>query len=175
MAEACPNSTKHWFALMVKPLYEKAVATQLSARGIEGYTPLYQVRRRRSDRVKMVEIALFPWYVFCRFSFDERLCVLRTPGVNSIVGFGGKPSPLSEDEIAAVRLVTGSGLMVKPWDPVSIGQRVRVVRGPLAGLEGILAREKTNHRLIVNIEIINRAIAVEIDRDLVNLTSEVRG
>lgn len=83
----------HWYALTVRPQHEKAVADQLQAKALESYVPLYRARRRWSDRSKTIELPLFSRYTFCRFSFEQRLRVLQTPSVVSIVGFGGKPCP----------------------------------------------------------------------------------
>lgn len=168
MAEACPNSLDvHWFALTVKPQHEKAVGERLTVKSLESYVPLYRERRRWSDRVQTVDLPLFPRYVFCRFSFADRLKVLSTPSVRSVLGFGGKPTPVRDEEIAAVKGLVGSGLPVAPWRYLYVGQRVRICEGPLSGIEGILARQKSGYRVVVNVELLQRAVAVEIDRDLV--------
>jgi len=157
----------HWFALTVKPRHEKAVTEHLSARSLEAYAPVYRERRRWSDRVKTVELPLFPRYVFCRFSFADRLKVIGMPSVQSVVGFGGEPVPVPDEEIDAVRMLVGSGLAVAPWHYLRIGQRVRIREGPLSGLEGILAREKSGYRVVINVELLQRGVAVEIDRNFV--------
>ena len=157
----------HWYALTVRPQHEKAVADQLQAKALESYVPLYRARRRWSDRSKTIELPLFSRYTFCRFSFEQRLRVLQTPSVVSIVGFGGKPCPVSDQEIASIRQIVGSGLPMSPWPFVRVGQRVRICRGVLEGMEGILSREKSGFRVVVNVELLNRAVAVEIDREMV--------
>jgi transcription antitermination factor NusG len=151
----------------VKPRHEKTVAQSLRHRGLEDFLPLYSSKRRWSDRVKAVDIPLFPGYVFCRFDWERRAPVLCTPGVTSIVGFASQPTPVSEDEIAAVRTILASGLPAKPWPVVSVGQSIRIERGSLAGLQGILIREKDSLRVVVSLELLQRAVAVEIDRDII--------
>lgn len=174
-AEACRKEPRvNWFALHVKPQHEKAVEQQLNARLLEGYSPYYSARRRWSDRVKIVQFPLFPRYVFCRFSFEERLKVLGIPSVISIVGFGGAPCPLSDAEIQSVKSMVASGLPLMPWPCLRIGERVRICHGPLSGLEGILTREKGGYRLVVTIELLQRAVAVEIERDLIEPASTPR-
>ena len=158
----------NWYALTVKSQHEKAVAEQLQTRALESYLPLYRARRRWSDRVKTIDLPLFSRYVFCRFDFENRLKVLSISSIISIVGFGGKPCPIPDHEIETIQAVVGSGLPVSPWPFLRIGQRVRICEGALEGLEGILAREKTGYRVIVNVELLNRAVAVEIERDLVH-------
>ena len=175
MAEACPVTPHmHWFALTVKPRHEKAVAERLAARALESYAPLYRDRRRWSDRVRTVELPLFPRYVFCRFRFADRLKVLSMPSVQAVVGFGGEPAPVRDEEIDAIKTLLGSGLAVVPWPYLRVGQRVRICEGPLSGLEGILAREKSAYRVVINVELLQRGVAVEIDRDAVGEIDRMR-
>jgi transcription antitermination factor NusG len=162
----------NWYALTVKPQHEKAVAEQLEAKALESYVPLYRARRRWSDRTKVVELPLFSRYVFCRFGFEERLKVLQISSVNQIVGFGGHPCPIDDRVIHDLKTVVGSGLPCNPWPFIRAGQRVRICEGPLEGTEGILVREKSRYRVVVNVEILNRAVAVEVERDLVRPCKE---
>ena len=155
----------NWFALTVKPRHERAVAEQLQGRKLEVYAPTYRLKRYWSDRVKIVDLPLFSGYVFCRFRFDDRYKVLTLPSITSMVRFGGKPCPVADREIDAVRVMVNSGLPILPWEYLSVGQRVSIGRGKLAGLEGVLTRDKAGYRVVVNIEMLGRAVAVEIDRD----------
>jgi transcription antitermination factor NusG len=157
----------NWFALHVKPRHERAVEQQLHARLLDGYSPYYSVRRRWSDRVKEVEFPLFPSYVFCRFSLEERLKVISIPSVISVIGFGGAPCPITDTEIEKIKWMVGSGLPVVPWPCPRVGERVRISQGLLAGLEGILTREKAAYRVVVTVELLQRAVAVEVERDLI--------
>jgi len=161
----------HWYALNVRPRHEKAVADQLQAKALESYLPLYRARRRWTDRTKTIDLPLFSRYVFCRFNFEARLKVISVSSIVSIVGFGGKPCPIPDHEIETIQSIVGSGLPVSPWPFLRIGQRVRVTQGALEGLEGILARQKSGYRVIVNMEMLNRAVAVEIEQDLVRAVS----
>jgi transcription antitermination factor NusG len=103
--------------------------------------------------------------VFCCFSYRQRLVALSTAGVRSIVSFGSTPQPIPEAEIAALQSIAGSGLPAQPWPHLRAGQRVQVVKGCLAGLEGILAREEARARVVVSIEMLMRSVAVEVERD----------
>jgi transcription antitermination factor NusG len=98
---------------------------------------------------------------------EDRLKVLTIRGVVSIVGFGGVPCPVREDEIATIKNMLASGLPLMPWPCLRIGERVRISHGPLSGLEGILAREKSAYRVVVSMELLQRAVAVEVERDLI--------
>lgn len=158
---------RSWFAVTAKPRHEKAVAQNLRMRGLEEYLPLYSAERRWSDRMKRVDLPLFAGYVFCHFGYPERLAVLNTPGVTSIVGFGQKDAPIESNEIEAVRTILASGLPVEPWMYLRSGDMVCIARGPLAGLAGTLLRVKTTWRVVVSVELLQRSVAVEVDRDLV--------
>ncbi|MBZ5723965.1 MAG: hypothetical protein LAP87_03125 [Acidobacteriia bacterium] len=153
-----------WFALTVKPQHEKAVVAQLRGRDIEGWVPLYRERRRWSDRQRTVELPLFPRYVLARFRLADRPSVLAIPSVTSIVSFGGKPCAVEAREIEAVRHMVASGLPVRPWPLLEIGQPVRISGGVMDGLQGILVREKTAYRVVVNVQLLNSAASVEIER-----------
>jgi transcription antitermination factor NusG len=153
-----------WFALVVKPRHDKAVEQNLRFRDLEAFAPLYPARRCWSDRVKTVELPLFPGYVFCRFSVRNRIAVLNTPGVVSIVGFAKADTPIEDSEISAIQAVLRSGLPVQPWPYIRPGARVRIHDGALGGVEGTLLREKGAWQVVLSVELLQRSVAVEIDR-----------
>jgi transcription antitermination factor NusG len=164
MAVSVSIADAPWFALTTRPRHEKTVAGGLELRSVEGFLPLYPCKRPWSDRVKVVDLPLFPGYVFCRFSFPERLRVLDVPGVTSVVGFNGQDAPIPETEIRAIQKLLACGYPVQPWQYLRMGECVRIVDGPLAGVEGILVSEKSGVRVVVSVEVLQRSIAVEIDR-----------
>src|SRR5262245_31321672 len=132
------SSNLPWFALRIRSQKEKIVAAALHSKGYEQFLPLYRCRRRWSDRVKEFELPLFPGYLFCRFDPNNRLPILVTPGVMLIVGIGKMPVPVDEGELAAIQSIVTSGLNTEPWPYLQIGQEVRIERGSLEGVEGIL-------------------------------------
>lgn len=153
-----------WYALQVRAGLERIASAGLRGKGYEEFLPLYLVRRQWSDRIRNVEVPLFPGYLFCRFDPLDRLVpVLTTPGTIRIVSVGRTPIPVAEAEIEAVHRVVDSGLAAEPWPFLSAGCRVAIERGPLAGLEGILTRFAGAHRLVVSVNLLQRAVAVEID------------
>lgn len=93
---------------------------------------------------------------------------MTTPGVIRIVSYGGVPRPISDIEIASIRLLTDSGVFADAWPYVAIGERVCIQSGPLEGVEGILVRVKNVHRLVVSIHVLRRSVAVELDSDSVS-------
>jgi transcription antitermination factor NusG len=157
----------HWYAVHVRHQHERAVARALSHNNFETFLPLYRSRRQWSDRVKVLELPLFPTYVFARFREVQRVQVLRTPGVRSIVSFNHRLAPVRDEEIQSLQVMVRSGVPIEPWPILREGQRVRVERGPLQGVEGILLRFKNSWRVVVGVEILQRAVAAEVDRDVV--------
>jgi transcription antitermination factor NusG len=121
------------------------------------------VKRRWSDRTKQMNVPLFPGYVFCRLDEQNRLPVLTTPGVIRIIGNGKRPVPITESEIESVKSVLKSNLDCMPWPTLAPGSRITVDRGPLMGVQGVLVKCRNENRLVVSVELLNRAVAVEID------------
>ena len=151
-----------WFALRVKPRTEQVVATALRGKDYEVFLPLHRERRRWSDRVKTVETPLFGGYVFCRFDVQHRLPILTTPGVLHVVGIGKTPHPIDAEEIESIRVLVGSGLDLEAWPYLHIGERVRIVAGPLAGASGILKSVKNQNQLVVSVNLLQRSVAVVV-------------
>ena len=154
-----------WYALRIRSKLGTVASTTLNSKGYEEFLPVYRARRRWSDRVKNVELPLFPGYLFCRFNATDRLMpILTTPGVISIVGAGKVPVAVDEKEIEAIRAIVRSGLAARPWPLLQTGSKVYIESGPLAGLEGIVTVADKVHRLIVTVDLLQRSVAVEIDR-----------
>ena len=161
------DGPSRWYALMVKHQHERRIGDLIHYKGFETLVPLYRVRRPWSDRTAEIDLPLFGGYVFCRFDYQERVRLLATPGVRKIVGFGAEPAAIPHEEIAAIQAVVRSTLPMRPWPYLRPGDKVRVERGPLRGLEGTLLREKDSLRLIVGIEMLQRSIAAELEPEMV--------
>src|ERR1035438_1462597 len=156
-----------WYALRVQSRLACLVSTTLRGKGYEEFFPLYCSERRWSDRIKKIELPLFSGYLFCQFDVSDRLPVLTTPGVIGIVGAGKIPIPVDLDEIEAIRVILRSGLAAQPWPLLRVGSKVYIEGGPLAGLEGIISNTDKIYRLIVSVSLLQRSVAVEIDREWV--------
>jgi transcription antitermination factor NusG len=154
-----------WYALRVKSRCEHSVASHLRARCFEPFLPLYKSRRRWSDRFKEIELPIFSGYVFCQFDLSNRLPVVTVPGIVHIVGVGRVPVPIAEAEILAIQTAIRSGLPRQPWPFLEVGKRVRIEHGPLCGVEGILLDFRGQRHLILSVNLLQRSIAVQIDRD----------
>lgn len=152
-----------WYAAYTSANHEKKVAAQLSRRSVEFFLPKYHSVRHWKDRRVELELPLFPGYVFVHFALCERLQVLQVPGVVRLVGFSNCPVAVPEIDISCLRDVLNDGLHTEPHPYLTVGRRVQVKAGPLAGLEGIVVRRKNKPRLVVSIELIRRSMAVELD------------
>ena len=161
-------TSDRWYALYVRSRHEKVVENSLRGKGYSVFSPSYRTKRKRVDRIAQIEVALFPGYVFCQFDSSKRLPILMTPGVVGVVGRGNRPEPVDDTEIASIRTVMLAGGSVQPWPFLKVGQRIRVQSGPLTGAEGIFLRVQDDFRLIVSVTLLQRAIAVVIERDSVS-------
>jgi transcription antitermination factor NusG len=160
------TSTSHksaWFAIQVKGTHEKRVTALLEYQAYESFLPLYATRRRWSDRIKCVELPLFPGYVFSRFTALDRLSILKTPSVIGIVGIGSRPTPVDDKEIDAIQRAVKSGSSVTPHPYLKVGQTVRINEGCFEDVEGIIADVRGRDHLILSISLLQRSVAVEID------------
>jgi len=158
---------RDWYALVVKHQHEKAVLNGLQMSGFQGLLPLYKTLRQWSDRTKELAAPLFAGYVFAQFSYDDRVRMLRIPAVRSIVSFGGAPAPLGTHELADIRAAVESKLPLRPWPFLKEGDRVRVERGPLRGVEGTLLKERDCLHLVIGFEMLQRAVSVEVSPEMV--------
>ena len=155
--------TGNWYALYTNARHEKIVARQLEERCIETFLPLYRTWHRWKDRRKQVELALFPSYVFVKIEEDNKLRVLKVPGAVNLVSFNGKMAALPEREIEALRNALENDTYAEPCPYLRVGRKVRVVRGPMAGAEGVLSRKKDTSRVVISVDVLMRSVAVEVD------------
>lgn len=152
-----------WYAVHTYPQHEKKVSAGLLSRGVAHYLPTYRdVRRYRNRQTVVLERPLFTGYIFVWTDLSDRSRIL-TPGVAGIVSFGGRPCPLADSDIDLIRRRLAP-LNPEPHPAMQAGDRVRVMDGPLAGVEGYLVREKPHARLVITIDLIRRAVSVEVDR-----------
>ncbi len=152
-----------WYAAYTCANHERRVGEHLSSRLVEHFLPLYESTRRWKDRRMRLRLPLFPGYVFVRIAIHDRLKIFQVPGIVHLVGFGGRPSPLSEDQMAGLRRSLALQIPVEPHPYLQAGRGVRVRAGPLAGLQGMLLRRKNRSRFIISLDLIKRSVAVEVD------------
>ena len=161
------SSVERYYVLRVAPQHELSVKAQLEGKGLEAIVPTYVTRRRWSDRVKTLTLPLFPGYVICRFPADQRITVLETQGVRGAISFASKLAFLETHEIERLQRLVASGLPLEPIDGLKVGTQVRIINGPLAGMAGELAEWHGAARVVVNVHMLHRAVAVQIEPEAV--------
>ncbi len=161
VAEPSPK----WFAAYTIPRHEKAVVRQLDARRLESFLPLFRsVRRWKNGCRVAVDRPLFPSYVFVRVERRDSVKVLQTPGVLSIVSSGREPSALPCAEIESLR----TGLPLRTFEPhpyLVAGEKVRITKGSLDGMVGVLVRRKNDYRVVLTLDLIRQSVSVEVGAD----------
>lgn len=163
--EAISNLKVKWFAIYTRPRWEKKVNTLLQQKGIESYCPLNKVRRKWSDRMKMVEEPLFKSYVFVRTDEAGRSNVRMTDGVINFVYWNGKPAVVKDKEIQSIKQFLNDyenvQLLKMEYKPE---QRVQIIAGPLMDQEGKILEVK-NKVVKVAIDSLGYILVAEIDKE----------
>jgi transcription antitermination factor NusG len=152
-----------WYAAYTRSRHEKSVADILQRKQVETFLPLYETVRRWKNGDHRIQLPLFPGYAFVRIALRDRLHVLKVPGVARLVGFDGTPAPLDDEDIERLRGALSAGLRAAPHPYLTVGRRVRITAGPLAGREGILVRRKGAAHVVLSIDLIQRSILVDVE------------
>ena len=155
--------TSGWWAVYTKHQHEKTAAEILAIKGAEVFLPLYGTTHRWKDRVVHLTLPLFPSYMFVRAQQEMRLPILSTPGVLMIVGHGAGFAVLEDTEIQNLRSAVERPHAIQPHPFLNVGERVRIVRGPLTGVEGILTRRKNLCRVVVSVEMLRQSASIEVN------------
>jgi transcription antitermination factor NusG len=151
-----------WLAAYTRSRHEAVVADQLQQKGLATLLPTYERLSRWSDRVQRIRAPLFPGYVFVCVAETDRTRVLQTSAVVTIVSRGGKPVPLSGEDMQKLRLCAENPSLLEPHPFLLIGQRVRVKHGPFEGWEGVLVEKKNSSRLVMTVEQIMRSVSIDL-------------
>jgi len=157
------SEDQSWWAIYTRHQHEKTVADMLSTKGFDVFLPSYDSMRRWKDRNKLISLPLFPCYVFVKGGHERKLQVVSTPGVHMILYHGDRVATIQESEMEAIRAVVQARCRVEPHPFLKCGQRVRVLRGPMEGVEGILTRKKNLVRLILSVAMLAQSVAVEVN------------
>jgi transcription antitermination factor NusG len=153
-----------WFAVQTWPRHEKKVAAALQQKEIEAFLPLSSKVHQWSDRRCVIELPLFPTYLFVRLPWtaEARIPILRTNAVQQIVGSNGVGSPIPESEIDSVRRLLRQGVDFQTIPYLNTGQRVRIRGSSLDGIEGVLVAKNDDLSLVVSINILQRSLAIRV-------------
>lgn len=164
-----------WYAIYTRHQHEKTVVQILTSKGFNTFLPLYATTHNWKDRTRALTLPLFPCYVFIKGGIEHRLQIITTPGIYGLVSSAGQPAAIPDFEIEAIRRVVDTGTRVEIHPFLKCGSRVRVKCGPLAGIEGFLVRRKNISRLVLNVEILGTAAAIEVAAFQVEVVTASRG
>jgi transcription antitermination factor NusG len=153
-----------WFAVQTRFRYERKVARELQEKGVEVFLPVFSSKHQWSDRQRLVEVPLFPSYVFVRVAPTQgtRIQILRTNGVNGFLGARGVGTPIPDEEVIAVRAMLAHRVSFQLHPFLRTGQRVRIRGGCLDGILGILTEIKGEDSFVVSVALIQRSIAMRL-------------
>jgi transcription antitermination factor NusG len=160
-----------WRVLHVIANHEKRVVQHLASRSIEHYLPLYALKSRWSDRTVALERPLFPGYVFTRFRVSERIAVLGTPGVLSLLG-DGDLGTVSAEEITRIREGLAAGHTLRPHPAIEKGTRVLVRSGVFEGSEGLVTELRGQCKVILNVKAINQCFSLCVESSDLEVVNE---
>jgi transcription antitermination factor NusG len=165
-----PNELNEWFAFRVRPRHEKQVSIALREKGFVEFLPLYKSKRQWTDRTKVVEMPLFPGYIFCATTRSLIVPVLMTSGVIDVVRAGTQPLPADNAEIEALQQTVSVNVPLESWPYTEAGEggSFSILRGPLAGLTGILVDVRHAQRLILSVNLLRRSVLVEVHPDWIS-------
>ena len=165
------GAAKNWLAVFVTPRHEKRVGEHCHVRGIESFLPLFQTPAHWRDGSKRIlQLPLFPGYIFVRIDCSGRTSVLQVPGVIFIVGGAKKLLPVPDSYILSLQEGLRQG-RIEPHPYLVEGTRVRIRSGVMAGIEGVLVRKKNNFRVVLTLDMIMRSLTVEVAIDDIELVS----
>jgi transcriptional antiterminator NusG len=155
----CPHS------VFTYPRREKKVAAYFRDRAIEVFLPAYKAKHHWKNRqTAVVEIPLFPGYLFSRIQPQQRRSALGVSGVISILGDASSSATVPEHHIETLRSGLALGRIL-PHPQVEIGDRVRIIAGPMGGVTGILVHIRSEFRIVLSIEMIRQCVSIEVERD----------
>lgn len=158
-----------WYVIQAQTRKEIEVEMALLQQGLEVFLPMVSVPSRRRDRKVTLRVPLFPGYLFINARLDTKTFhkVIKAHHVFRLLG-NGRPAHITEAEVEAIKIIVSGELPYYPWRFLKKGKRVRVIDGPLTGVEGIiLERREQKRRLVVGVELFRRSVAVELDDEAV--------
>ena len=164
------HESNEWFAFRVRPRHEKQVSNALRDKGFQEFLPLYKTKRQWTDRIKIVEMPLFPGYIFCSTTRALIVPVLMTSGVIDVVRAGNNPLPADKTEIEALQQTVSVDVPLESWPYTDLSETesFSILRGPLAGLTGALVEVRCAQRLVLSVNLLRRSVLVEVHPDWIS-------
>ena len=154
----------NWYVVYTYPKKEQKIYTDLIRQKVTTYLPLHKVVRRWSDRLKELTVPLFPNYIFVQICDNQRVNVLRVAGVSRFIAFDGRPTIISDEEIEMIRRLENAPVEVEPH--LINGDRVQIMQGPFAGLEGVLFKKQGKERFGLRLDGLRQVLSIDICESL---------
>lgn len=164
--ELTEDSKYCWYTIHVRSRHEFSVLGKLAKAGIEAFLPVVEKLNKWKDRKKLISFPLFPGYLFVYIikSYNNIFAVLKTEGVVRFLGMvSGEPEPVPEDQIISLKRLVESKEALDPYPYLKEGQQVRIKKGALAGVEGILIERAGKHALVLSVDILRQGVSLKID------------
>lgn len=157
----------HWYVLHTKSRAEKVVFDQLSKKSIDTFLPTARVLSKRKDRRVMLDLPLFPGYLFVKTDLEVRhyLSILKTPGAVKLIGNKEGPVPVQDVIVESLQIMVSTGESILTGLQFQKGDMVKVIRGPFEGVTGTFSRYHGVGRVIVFIDLLGQSASVEVDED----------
>jgi len=155
-----------WYAVHTRSRHEFQVFDRLTMKGIEAFLPTIERIRKWKDRKKLIAFPLFPGYLFVHITKDPngRLSVLKIKGVVRLLSsMHGEPEPIPDEQIISLKKLVENKEALDPYPYLTGGQRVRIKRGPLSGVEGILVEKLDKHVLVLSVDVLRQGVALTIN------------
>jgi transcription antitermination factor NusG len=168
------NADARWYALYLRSRYEKKVHTELQKKNVESFLPLVEELHTWSDRKKKIQEPLFRGYIFVNTDLRNKASILMTDGVVRFVGLNSKPSSIPDLQIDWLRRIVQESIGMRLEQYVSIGERVRVIAGPLIGVEGIVTRMQGVSRVVVSIAAIEQSVSIQVPANYLEVITQTK-
>jgi len=153
-----------WYVIQTKPKKEEEATSYLSDKGVEILAPLIEAFTARSGKINKEVKPLFPGYIFGNFDIEQNYPLIRwARGVKKVLGYGGYPTPISEEVVNIIKARTDCNGIVKMLKHFEPNDLVRVTSGPLKDLLGIFERRVSDsERVRVLLNLIGYQPSVEL-------------
>ena len=168
----------NWFALLTKSNFEQTVFNNIVKKKIEAFLPKIKKKSRRKDRNLMIEVPLFPGYIFVQSTFNnaDQINILKTVGAVRLLGNKSDPVPVPSSQIESLRILTNANMDIITGTNIRIkkGDLVMILEGPMTGAKGEFIRYKGQGRVIIKIDILGQYAGVEVSEDNVEILSDLQ-
>ena len=159
-------ATPEWYALYLRSRYEKKVSVALAKKHVETFLPLIEELHLWSDRKKKVLEPLFRGYIFVKTDLRDKETIVTTDGVVRFVGIDHKPSSIPASQMGWLRRIVGGSVEVQREKYLEVGEKVRIVAGPLIGVEGIVRQMHGISRVVVSVTAIEQSVSILVPAEL---------